>query len=112
MANRTRDTEALGDCEREWLVFGNSCYYPEGGLDDLVGRYPNYRKAKAAFDAWLLKPARPPRIKESGHWDGTSQDCWAQLAVYMVGTGFIQLESRISIYYWNTKTREVRKAGG
>lgn len=108
MANRGKDSEALGDYEREWLVFGNSCYYPEGGITDLVGRYPNYKKAKDRFDRWLVNPTKPPRVKQN-HWTGRSEDCWAQLVVYVRGLGFITLETCVSHYNWIDKSRTIEK---
>lgn len=109
MAKKGNDSEGFGDYEREWLIFGNTCYYPEGGLTDLVGRFDSYKTAKTKFDEWLLRPTKPERVPNQ-FWGGKSEDCWAQLIAYVPTVGFITLEQCVSHYNWITRERRVEKA--
>lgn len=111
MTKREHDSEGFGDYEREWLIFGNSCYYPEGGIKDLVGRYSSYLQAKDRFDRWLVNPTKPPRVEQQ-FWEGRRTDCWAQLVVYITCVGFITLEECVSHYNWMTKARTVERLDG
>lgn len=58
----------------EYLLFVGDCYYPQGGPQDLVGRYPSIESARLEFIDICANESHPLR---SDHW-GSS--IWAVIS--------------------------------